>query len=266
MQHHVRVIFTLVLGLVSVNLAASREDRYQELYLVEPEIAAILDQHVDELYAKVKKIHPKTVRINRLGVWKFDWLPGYYVKYGLDRIAGMEKVKKCIEEFNLNLLTVPDKKIYHLKGRPFDMSNLNYVVIIPEVKRAQNRPPHHKEYVRQLCTLMYESGYIDLTNANYITMDDGRVCIIDTESYFDRSQFLKGLLRMLGHNTNWNTFYTEDGLKYLLGEIKKQVTRKPHLAENAVHTIRKRLREQKSPYVWDYADYIMNYFKEDGIS
>ena len=102
-----KILYLLLLSSTFTGLSASRND-FTEKYSVEPELQDILDDHTDELYKRLKKTHHG---MKKHGVWKFDWLPGeYYVKYGLARIRGMEKMNKCIEEHDLNLLTTPDKK------------------------------------------------------------------------------------------------------------------------------------------------------------
>ncbi len=163
------IIYLLVLSSTFINLSARRDD-FIEKHSVEPALQEILDDHADEIYKCLKKIHHGS---KNHGVWKFKWLPGHYVKYGLARIRGMEKMKKCIKEHDLDLLTVPDKKIYHIKGRPQELSNDNYAVIIKGVDRTPDPEPLTLEQVKQLCTIIHETKYISMTSSNFIRGTDG---------------------------------------------------------------------------------------------
>ncbi len=224
--------------LVSLMLSAHRRDRYVERYSVEPEIAAILDRHSDQVFKCIKSIH-KT-RLQKHGVWQFDWLPGYYVKYGLARIDGMERMNKCIERNDLDLLWVPEKKIYHIKGRPRNLSSLNYAVIIEAVPTDPKPAPLSLEHVNQLCSIIHNTDYISMTPTNFIPTIDDRIALIDTEATFNRSLLLKGFTRMLGDGDNLRKRYTQKGLDHIMGEIKKQLRKHPQLEDV--------LKRQLKPY------------------
>jgi len=251
----------LLAPLLVVGAAYSHtRDHYIEHYSVDPKIAAIMDRHSNEVSKKIKKINQS--RMQKHGVWQFDWLPGYYVKYGLARIDGMELMKKCIQDHNLYHLTVPNKKIYHIKGRPSELSDQNYAVVIKEVKFSPHDMPLTLEEVKQLCTLAHETDYISITKRNVIRTKNGKLSLIDTESTYSRKRLLKGFLRMIGGFYDLNKDYEREALKHVFWEIKNYLADHPQEADFAMNLLRGYLKEQKKPYSWDYGSFFTSYFKE----
>lgn len=229
-----------------------------EPYAVDPEIRAILDAHSKEIFRKIKKIY-STIQWH--GVWQFDWLPGYYIKYGLDRIKGVERIRRCIREHNLDLLTTPDKRVYNIKGRPSTYSDLNYAVVIKAVEETDNPQPLRLEQVKQLCTIIHKADYVDMTSTNYIQMADGRISLIDTEGIFNASKRIKGFLRMIGTGHNPNKHYTEEALKHIFWEIKVELKKHPENISFALEYLKNELALHP-PRTWDYTSYANSYFKE----
>lgn len=228
-------------------------------YGVEPEVKAILDEHSHEVYQKISKIHDT---IQWHGVWQFDWLPGYYVKYGLERIKGVERIRQCIETYGLDKLTTPDKRVYHIKGRPYDLSNLNYAIVVKAVEATENSMPLALTEVQQLCTIIHKADYIDMTSTNYIKMPDGKICLIDTEGIFNADKRIKGFLRMIGTRHNLNTDYTQEALQHIFFEIKEELKRRPDQRAFALAYLKNVLRSQELPHAWNYTSYADEYFKE----
>ncbi len=227
-------------------------------YMVDQELEEILDDHVDELYKRLKKIHNGS---RNHGVWKFEWLPGYYIKYGLERIIGMEKMKRCIKHHNLNLLTVPDKKIYHLKGNSKAISNKNYAVIIKAVDHSTDPKPLTLEQVKQLCTIIHETKYISMTSTNFIRGTDGLLHLIDTEATFSSGAILRGFLRMITTRPDLNKQYTKEALKHIFHEIKARLDHHSQWKQAEVlEKINAALRRQERPYSWDYRGYANELF------
>ncbi len=249
---------TLTLLLIA-STQASKTD-FIEKYSVDSELQALLDDHVDEIARRLKKVHKGQ---QKHGVWKFDWLPGYYVKYGLARIRGMEKMKKCIETHDLHLLTVPDKKIYHLKGRPTELSGDNYAVIIRKVERISDPEPLTLEQVQQLCTIIRETKYISMTSSNFIRGTDGLLHLIDTEATFSKN-LLVGFVRMITTRPNLNTQYTKEALMYVFEEIKECLKKASNGKKNeTLKKIAAALKRQKKPYAWDYREYVKDLFAKE---
>ncbi len=250
------LIYLLVISSITTGLSASR-DNFMRKYSVDPELQEILDDHVDEIYKRLKKIHHGT---KNHGVWKFKWLPGYYIKYGLARIRGMEKMKRCIEEYDLDLLTVPDKRVYHLKGRPKELSNDNYAVIIKAVDRTPDPEPLTLEQVKQLCTIIHKTKYISMTSSNFIRGTDGLLHLIDTEATFSNG-ILRGFVRMITSRPNINKQYTKEALKYVFGEIKQRLDRCPKgKQKETLKKIYSALKRQKKPHSWNYIKYFNELF------
>ncbi len=233
-------------------------DCYIEQYSVDQEIAPILAHHADEIQEQLENIHRGT---KKHGVWQFDWLPGYYVKYGLARIAGMEKIQRTIERCNLTALTVADKRVFPLKRQGKKLSNKNCAIVIETVQATSNPALLTLDEVTQLCTIMHETGYISMTGPmaksgpNYIRIEDGRLCLIDTESTFDHSLLLKGFLRfIITHDFNQDV--TQEALKHIFEEIKRSLRKKPAKTSWALKMIKQSLARQSGTPTWDYHRYI----------
>ncbi len=248
----------LILSILTLSASTRGVDIFKT-YAVDREIKSILDMHSDEIFAKIKKVHTTT---QWHGVWQFEWLPGYYIKYGLDRIKGVERIRHCIEAYKLDLLTTPDKRLYHIKGQPTELSSLNYAVIIKEVEATDTPQPLTLEHVKQLCTIIHKADYIDMTSTNYIKMANGKLCLIDTEGIFNASKRIKGFLRMIGTLHNLNTNYTQEALKHIFFEIKQELRRRPDQVSFALPYLKRELLAQEQPYSWDYISYANSYFKE----
>lgn len=229
-------------------------------FAVDPKIAQILDGHSHSLYAKLKHVDKHG---GQHGVWTFSDLPGYYVKYGLSRIWGMELMQRVIDQHNLDLITLPDKRIYHLKGRPDHVNNTNYCVVAKKVHPKEGSHRVTKEQMRQLIILTRETKFISLHASNYFHVKDGKLCIIDTESNYDSNLEVKGYLRLLGYGHNPDKDFTEDALKLLFEEMKRlldletdrsKVKRTIEEAESYLH--------QHTPHHWDYITYFKEYFAD----
>ena len=235
-------------GQSEVPLVHIRPDKY----LVDSTLAALLDTHADEIFENIAQIHRGT---QTHGVWKFHWLPGYFVKYGLTRIDGMETIKDCIRRNNLYLLGVPDKKVYHIKGRPTTVSNLNYAVIVKEVSRDLNPRPLTLEHVRQLSVLIERSHYVDLHVSNYVRTAGSKLFIIDTEGIFDKKLHIEGFLKLFCSNYYLSSSYTPSALKFLFHQVKERL--KKGAAENRFYfsKIDRAFAKQKEPHTWDFVSY-----------
>lgn len=142
----------------------------------------ILDAHVSEL----KKFLDHCINNDRnqadANTCKKVWLPGYWIKYGVDRVRNAEKLKTTIQEQNLNLITVAEKYLYHIPGTPEQLTNENYLVIAENVSSAQGEKKLSLEYAEQLCKAILHAKYYDLHTGNYILQKNGKLTIIDTDS------------------------------------------------------------------------------------
>src|SRR5262249_4602617 len=78
-------IYSALIALCSYSLiAAFNEREFIDKYKVEPDVQEILDAHSHEIADKLDKVHRQGITNHT--TWKFRWLPGYYVKFNLDRI------------------------------------------------------------------------------------------------------------------------------------------------------------------------------------
>ena len=127
-------------------------------------------------------------------------------------------MNRAIKKHNLNLLTMPDKRIYHVKGRPDRLNNQNYVVVIKAVEEAKHPKPLNLKQVQQLSTLIKETAYVSLTSTNYIRMDNDKIALIDTESTFDPAKISKGLFRFI-QGGNIDVEYTDEAVEFIIADL-----------------------------------------------
>lgn len=230
-------------------------------YSVDPALKNILDQHAYEIEDKLDKLAHRGLKEH--ATWQFDWLPGYYVKYNLSRIRGMERIKRCIEENNLDLLGVPDKRIYHVKGRPEILDNRNYVVVIKAIETDPAFQVLSLRHVQQLATLMRKSTYISMTATNYIRTHNNKLIIIDTESTFDKKLLLsKGFMRLISAFHDINKDYTQEALEFVLNQMAYMLaTRRRPERNNLYKEIMRHLRRPKEAQ-WNYIEFFEKSYKQ----
>lgn len=228
---------------------AKRGEAFIQKYEVDPELKNLLDEHHQDIVAHLKYFAkhglPKSPT-----VWQFKWLPGYYVKYNLARIDGMERIKKAIKDHNLDLLDVPEKRIYHVKGRPREVSNMNYVVIVKKIERDHHAQPMSKRHAEQMIKLIKESEYVSMSANNYIRTYNGKIVVIDTESTFDKNKFLsRGLMRLISEPHVISKDYTADALKLILAHLAVHIKKLPARSQHSFnHAVKGKLTKAKAQY------------------
>jgi hypothetical protein len=258
-EHSMKVYSLAILCIFSVSRAFSLSPTDEEFitrYAVDPSLAEILDQHSQEIAQKLEETYKKPTK--KHGVWTFEWLPGYYVKYNLARIKGMERMRECIQKNNLTFIRVPDKRIYHIKGKPRSLHNLHYAIVVKasEADPLEMSKPLTLDQVKQLCVLIEKTGYISMTNTNYIRGSNGILTMIDSEATFDHSQRILAYIRMIGARHNLNRDYTPEALTLILNEMANTLKKLPPKdRETALSTIYRYLHEQQKPHRWDYIGY-----------
>lgn len=136
------------------------------------DVEVVLDAHSSEL-SKMGLYQPPL---------KLDKLPGYWIKRDINRIGNAEKLETVIQENKLNLITVPNKYLYHIPGKPDALTSENYLVISQEVLSDQGEKKLSLKHAQQLCTVMLKANLHDLHPKNYIQQKDGTLAIIDTDS------------------------------------------------------------------------------------
>ena len=229
-----RTIYALgALLCIQSALSAGTEEEFIAKYAVDPEIAEILDKNVIAIEDHLNRI--KRNHITEHETWTFPWLPGYIVKFNLARIYGMERMRRCIEKNNLDLLGLPDKRIYHVKGRPTKLSNFNYVVVVKLVEKDPNAQPMTTRHVEQLIRLMKDTGYVSTTSANYIRTYNGKLIIIDTESTYDLSLLVsKGFMRLISPRHNIAKDYTQEALEFLIIQMVAEMRKNKKRARKSL--------------------------------
>ncbi len=254
MKVAIKILVASVLLLVNYHdmLGNSHADlSFIKKYEVDPEVKAILDAHHEEISHRLNKITHQGITEHQ--AWTFPWLPGYFVKFNLDRIRGMERMKRVIEHHHLDLIEVPDKRIYHVKGRPETLNNMNYVVVVKAVVADPHAEPMTLRHVQQMETLMRETHYISTTATNYIRTFNGKLVMIDTESTFDRTKLLsKGFMRLISAYHDINKDYTQEALRYILTQMASLLSHHRGSERAAlIKQIKMHLKKPKKP-AWDY--------------
>ncbi len=177
------IILAGTLGLLATDLSLSTTKKTKEIIDELPtDVKNILDAHASELQELLKHAdHNARMGYN---VRQKDWLPGYYIKNGIQRVKNAQKLNAVIEEYNLNLLCVPEKYVYHVPGRPDCVSDENYLVIVRKIDgNAGKGQCLNVEHVKQLCILAEAAPHYDLHPANYVLRKDGTLVIIDTDAH-----------------------------------------------------------------------------------
>ena len=156
-----------------------------------------LDEHTGELEKKFGD------GIYRKSVCRAEWLPGYYIKYGANRVSNAQKLKKAIKDNNLHLMAVPEKYAY---------GNLTIAQEIPGEKDGIVRGLMSLEQAEQLFLLVKNGPYYDPSHLNHIISPDGKVYIIDTD---DRAVPNDSVDDQLVEKAHWfvygNLHHTEKG-------------------------------------------------------
>lgn len=111
----------------------------------------------------------------------FPWLPNYMLKFGIERVANAQRLKKFIQENELHLIRVPQKYLYHVPGMPLEHSSRNYIVVAELIADDEDDGcviDHDR--MQQLCAVAQGAPHYDLHSGNFLPLRDG-VVIIDTD-------------------------------------------------------------------------------------
>ena len=114
-----------------------------------------------------------------------SWLPGYCIKYGVERVANAKRLREFIESNELNMVGVPKKYLYHIPTKPFDLDNDNYAVI---AEKIEGNPTDDAVTLRdiqrsQMVKVIQELPYIDFGATNILLGKDEKLTIIDTDAF-----------------------------------------------------------------------------------
>jgi hypothetical protein len=200
---------------------ASAEKYSVTTHLVDTKIRKLLDEHSDLLCSLVDTVHQTPYQ--KHGVWKFDWLPGYYIKYNIKRLFMRERIASCIAKNNLDLLYIPRKYLYHIKGRPEALHSLNYLIVVEDVPSVTHTKPLGIEYAQQFVKLIKETGHCSTYACNYLELKDGRLALIDTDGTFNKKNSIRGIIDLLRRNLS--SYYTEEARSYLIECLARSMAR-----------------------------------------
>lgn len=186
-------------------------------HMVSRDIADKLDEHCQELGRLADNI--AATPFQKHGVWKFNWLPGYYVKYNVSRLTKRELLNACIQEEKLHLLQAPEKFLYHIKGRPTNFSSLNYLVICKTVhdSKQEYRKRMDLEQVQQFIKVIEKTGHLSTFEPNFLRLPERKISFIDTDGTFNTTKPNTGFIRLLDRNLS--RYYKEDALDYIIDKI-----------------------------------------------
>lgn len=176
------ITFLIFIGGTSNLLNGSSRDS-GKINALPSDIQKALDCHATELKDFLYACNNQPEARMGVNVCKKDWLKGYYIKYGIQRVHNAQKLAAVIKEHNLDLLSVPEKYAYHVPGTDYQLSDQNYVAIVKEVsgKKGQGQNLNEKQ-MKQLCQVALHAKHYDLHPANYIQQKDGTLVIIDTDA------------------------------------------------------------------------------------
>ncbi len=259
---YIRLTFFLLLAgsICHAQKGLSLEDEAFILRYSPPHaVTAILDEVITE--AKQKKDNYKH---SWNLVWSIDQLPGYLIKYRIDRIKGMEAMQECIEKHHLDRLTVPRKFLYHIKGADWELTNSNYIVIAEKVDGKQAYTFDDEE-IRQICILLTETGYNDFVSENVFRLSNNKLCFIDTEGRdFDRDENYKGLARIFTWYSRFkpHSSFSEASLKLILTELFACSPDEKSDYKNLYNTVQSFLISYEDSMTWDYLTFFEEIFSK----
>ena len=163
-------------------------DEFIDKHLVPSELKQILDQHQDDLKQILQSCRKRKHCPAGKAVKEFSWLPGYLVKYGIDRIHGALLLQSIIDDHGFNHVVVPKKYLYKIPGNPEKLVSSNYLVIAEKLEREQNDEKKQitEDMVREFLVLIIEAEMKDHHCNNVFVTTDGKMAMIDTgkESFY----------------------------------------------------------------------------------
>ncbi len=160
-------------------------------------------------------------------------------EFDAERLFNCEKLRKCVQDKGLNLIRIPRKYVYKMKIERQTFYGSYEIVdairVFAETILSDNTSltavigsnvlskPLSLDEVKQLATLMEETGYSDSHKDNIIRANDDKIAIIDTDS---------------------NAFKMGWGQKTeTLKEFLKNFTKEPNLLDsNAKHWLENRIK------------------------
>lgn len=218
-MRHIEYISIVVLVANCSLMGISKKDKlFIEKYSLNKTLASKLNANKDRL---LRLIEPTDEAAIQHPVWELPWLPHYLIKRDICRIEGMEKIRSCIETYSLDLITVPQKYIYHIPGRPQELNDSNYYIVEPKLAFKKNLPFTVLE-VQQLQTIITHTGYSDLKKSNILRLENNQIAIIDTESSAFGEEPCIGLMRLITYSGGFDLYedFTDEAFEYIILELR----------------------------------------------
>ncbi len=217
------LISLVIFSHVVVGLSES-EAKFIAKYGVDPSLAARLEAHRNQVIKLIESCNEDDCE-QRHAVWELPFLPGYLMKRGVTRIEGMERIRLCIEKHNLDRIIVPQKYFYHIPGRPKKLKSTNYFIIVPKLIEKKAHQPLNLQEVRQLCTLVEQTGYSDIQKPNILRLENDQLAMIDTDIWAFNDAPYVGIMRFIAEYGEYDIRkdFTNEALKYILSQLKKHM-------------------------------------------
>lgn len=151
-------------------MSPEETEHYTTKYAITPELKEKLDKSAHTLW-------PEFGKDKETSVAEITISPGvsFFAKKELDRLKGKDTIDRIALEQGCPGIITPPKYIYTPPSDPN-----NPVVVAQEIKFAQGIP-FNEDQIKQICTVLLKSGYIDTHSDNIRQTMDGKVAFIDTE-------------------------------------------------------------------------------------
>ena len=111
------------------------------------------------------------------------------------------------------------KYLYHIPGRPEELTSENYLVGAEEQVSVNKPLIINLEEAQQIYTLLKETGFFDFHQYNIIRNKENKLAIIDSENFDFNENWgtCIGLKRIITKGFfDLNAHFTEEALKYIL--------------------------------------------------
>ncbi len=269
MNRYILLVFSTVLcGKSYATEQLSAEDEaFIKKHRAPLSMVKALDRHTGKFSSIVEQCEQGSCHIyngqERHLVWQFKNLSGYFVKYGIDRIHGAEKIQQCIDTYGLDRLAVPKKYIYHIKGKGRALTSSNYLIVAKKLDSIKKSLPFDDEQVCQICTLLRETGYNDFVVNNLRWLPNGKIGIIDTEGgAFNEIHSYVGLRKLFTSSSKLSlALFSEESIKYMFLQLLECAPQDKSLYKNMYKSVYKGLKRQKKKKgAWDYLSYFVKLF------
>jgi len=151
-------------------------------------------------------------------VLKYSFLPEYYIKSGINRILGADRINQCIERCNLAYCAVARKYLYHVPGKPQNFDNKNYFVLAKTVHEDEDTA-FTLPMVRDILTVFKETGFNDIFDNNNIIKSYNTAFFVDTDLNGFNALLISNMYPRILQEFVDNYTMTPEGRDYIEREI-----------------------------------------------